>query len=433
MKRVVPGTTWWAGLVLVTACGSLGAGPVEFEGQIRTRFEYQDDYDYNSTVADSRDQLLLRTTLGAKWKKDERVSAFLQIRDSRIAGGNPLAPPLAAAPPAAVPLRQRELHMHQGYVDYRPGGDSDWVLRLGRQEVNFGEERLVGALDWANVARAFDGFRATRKKDDRQLDAFVLSLADTNGTGRDDQELSGFHFNRKVGAKGSLDAYALHYRDDVTLSAASQTGVLGHQSFWTFGFRSLGPLFQAEEWDYRLEAAFQKGDFSIDDLDAMAMALVFGRNFPSARKGRFEFEFDWSPGDEARPGERGTFQNLFPTNHKFYGIGDHMAWMNMRAFRLGYKWSPAKDRWVLLDLWRFALDDLRDRWYRVNGAARAANPGATSKDLGTEIDVRYNWKDGSVGFEVGLAAFLADDYSKTFPGGRGDDSLFGYLSATFNF
>ena len=50
--------------------------------------------------------------------------------------------------------------LHQGYLElFNQSGALAASLRVGRQEIAFGNERLVGAANWTNVARSFDGAR----------------------------------------------------------------------------------------------------------------------------------------------------------------------------------------------------------------------------------------------------------------------------------
>ena len=58
------------------------------------------------------------------------------------------------------PQSDGPVDLHQGYV--RLGGTKDLPLSLkvGRQELSYGDERLVGAFDWDNMGRVFDTGKA---------------------------------------------------------------------------------------------------------------------------------------------------------------------------------------------------------------------------------------------------------------------------------
>ena len=50
------------------------------------------------------------------------------------------------------------------------------AVRVGRQELAFGEQRLVGHVSWLNTARTFDGARATFSHARFNVDAFATSV-----------------------------------------------------------------------------------------------------------------------------------------------------------------------------------------------------------------------------------------------------------------
>lgn len=51
-------------------------------------------------------------------------------------------------------------------------GDGTWKGRVGRQELLYGEQRLISPLDWANTRRTFDGAKIWYASKDWNLDGF---------------------------------------------------------------------------------------------------------------------------------------------------------------------------------------------------------------------------------------------------------------------
>ena len=47
--------------------------------------------------------------------------------------------------------------LYQGYVTIGNLKEFPLSLKVGRQELAYGEERLVGTADWINNSRVFDG------------------------------------------------------------------------------------------------------------------------------------------------------------------------------------------------------------------------------------------------------------------------------------
>src|SRR4029079_2356671 len=128
-----------------------------------------------------------------------------------------------------------------------------------------------------------------------------------------------------------------------------------------------------------------------------------------------------------------TFQNLFPTNHKFYGQMDVFSWQNMHDACAIIKAQPIKAVSLKAEYHAFWLASTDDVWYRANGATavRPLNALARNADnyAGSEVDVTAQWsvtKYFSV--EAVYSHFFAGNYLADT--GASDDADFGYVQAT---
>ena len=88
---------------------------------------------------------------------NEKNHAFIQIQDSRKFGDatNTLTDGSADL-----------LDFHQAFFFISDFATEGLNVKLGRQEVAFANQRLIGAVGWHNVARSFDGvlFAYSREK-----------------------------------------------------------------------------------------------------------------------------------------------------------------------------------------------------------------------------------------------------------------------------
>ena len=152
---------------------------------------------------------------------------------------------------------------------------------------------------------------------------------------------------------------------------------------------------------------------------------------------RVGLQYSYGSGDDnPLDGDIETFQNLFPTNHKFYGQMDLFSWQNMHDLEFNLRVQPIKPVTIRADYHAFFLANTNDVWYRANGvtAVRPLTPAARAADnyAGSEVDVLVTWAvNKNVVLEAGYSHFFAGNYLADT--GPSDDADFGYVQATFNF
>jgi hypothetical protein len=64
----------------------------------------------------------------------------------------------------------------QAYAEFGKAEAPMFLLRVGRQELFFGDQRLIGHLNWTNTARSFDAARLTFQKSKVKVDFFASSV-----------------------------------------------------------------------------------------------------------------------------------------------------------------------------------------------------------------------------------------------------------------
>ena len=156
------------------------AQDVQFGGQVRPRFEYRDP---KGTGRDAFTSMRVRAHLVATL--DPIVGVLIQFQDVRTFGEES---------GTLSDFRGDNLDMHQGYIEVRSTGSTTLSARLGRQEIALGAERLIGAVNWAQQGRAFDGLRLAADGHAARLDLFGAQLADASAQGiSDDAYLVGVY------------------------------------------------------------------------------------------------------------------------------------------------------------------------------------------------------------------------------------------------
>jgi hypothetical protein len=447
-------------------------GALTFDIQERVRWELRDnnfDFDdrFNSVTDDN--WFLQRFRLGLMIKPASWFRLYAQVQDSReINSDRPDIPGLFAAE------GDDSFDLRQAYVEFSDYKNFPLGVKIGRQILSYGDERLIGAFDWNNIGRTFDAVKLRYEEKSWWLDAFASTVVVPqrgsynqsdffNGNELDrNQVFSGLYFSTTALGPQTIDLYALHLHEETNIHYFP--AATGDSNFATFGFRiksKPGAFARAEEsfdgkavndgkslpprpaapkavgLDYDAEAAFQTGELRGLDLTAFAAHVGLGYTFDTAWKPRIGAEYNFASGDsDPFDGEVETFQNLFPTNHKFYGYMDLFAWQNLHNPAVTLTFNPVKPVQVRLDYHAFWLASTDDAWYRANGVTtvRPINDASrnASNYAGSEIDLTVTWNVNKyLNLQAGYSHFFAGDYLEDT--GPSDDADFVYVMATLSF
>jgi Alginate export len=354
---------------------------------------------------------LSRVRLEATLNMMPWLKAYAQVQDSQTLGYD-----LAAQPTSLT----NTFDMRQGYLDARWTSAQTIGLRLGRQELAFGEQRLVGASDWGNTARAFDGVRVSVGRPGVQVDAFAASLVVVNqhafDTRRRGETFSGAYVSlSRIVPNGAIEPYVFAKLQD---TVTGELGGTGTGARYTVGARAVGKL--PHHLDYSADVAVQRGRVATDQIGAWAGHYRLGWTVRAPMKPRVIAEFNHASGDaDPADGRRGTFDQLFPTNHSKYGIADQIGWRNVRDLMVGVELAPTKKLKLNVDAHWLALATVADAFYAENGTLKVINRVATSRTVGTEVDVQgmYSFSK-ELSFGAGIGALFSGGYltQSTAPG-----------------
>jgi hypothetical protein len=357
---------------------------LSFTGEARARLE---GFTGGGFKPDNDDAYLLtRVRLNMKVQPTSWLKFFFQGQDAHVfwKNQNPSVPPF-----------QNIMDLRQGYVEVGGVEDRAMGVRLGRQELAFGDERLIGNTNWLNTARSFDGVRGTFHRDGYRVDVFAVSVVKT----RDAQFDENTPGNNLYGVYGGLDKLIPKATVQPYFFWRRQSGVVaeigtpGISNFGTLGVRWVGKL--PAGFDYGMEIAKQSGSLGTDTISAWAGHWLVGHTFAGARfKPRLMAEYNYASGDRNRKdGTRGTFDQLYPTAHDKYGLADQVGWKNIEHLRGGVelqlrqKWSTA----AKYSSWWLA--DPHDALYNAASTVVARVPAGTAgRFVGQEIDFVTSYK-----------------------------------------
>ncbi len=367
----------------------------------------------------------LRVSLQADADIAKDLRARVEIRDARASGQEPATNGQLQTATGGTDLKQ-------GWFEADDLFGCGTRTRVGRQVLSYGDQRLLGELDWHTYGRSFDAalFSHLFEGPGTKVDLFAARVVERNFAlaapppDNDDRTLLGLYtVTPKALHHSDLDAYLLLVKDN--LETAGEAGGMGNTTIWTGGTRIVGAR---NALDWGTEWAIQRGELSGDRLSAWAGHARAG--YTMADTGwtpRLGVEWDMATGDDdPADGDRESFQTLFPTNHDKYGILDVAAWQNLQAWRASVGLHPAKNWSIDADWWRLYVEDGDDAWYGANGVPiRGGAPGA-SKYLGSEADLVLSWRPNErMKVAVGGAQFFDGGFVRDT--GGGNDSFWFYI------
>ena len=428
--------------------------------QVRVRYEPRDNFwsganDFKENVATPDnsywlERVKLHVGYSAKW-----FSAFVEGRGSYTTGDERDPNPETDGP----------LDLHQAYFTIGNHKEFPLSLKVGRQELSYGDERLIGAFDWNNLGRVFDAAKVRWQNEWFAADVFashpVIPQDGKFNVDNDHDYFSGVYATTTRVPKNSVDLYFLARNADRNAAAdvpSPQFPQPSARDIYTVGGRIKSQAGQFHGFDYLIDGAYQFGDYAdprlvaggvSPRLDHSAFMTVVQAGYTFAdvwATPRLGLEFDYGSGDSNPTNHtHGTFENLFPTNHKFYGYMDFVSLQNMHDVRLTSSLKPLPRITLLAEAHAFWLADTHDSFYTVAGARRGGlgptagnaygiNPGY-SNFVGSEIDLVSSYAFSPQGIiEVGYGHFFRGDYIKQSLAAVGSaDANWVYLQTRFNF
>lgn len=346
--------------------------------QLRDRFEIDGGRDF--AAGKRREYITQRARLGLGARLFSRVEAYVELQDVRTWGEetNTLGDYAANG-----------LDVHQAWA--KVAILKGLGLQIGRMELAYDNERLLGAVDWTQQGRAFDAARLAFERGPWHAHLFYARVAEwktVTWEDKGDQALVG------LWAKWTRFAFV---QPSVLFLADLDFADGVDRKRYTVGLRVHGAW---KGLGYDLEYYHQLGSQGAMDINAFLVAGRVSYTAPVMTKPTVQLWVDLLSGDsDAADDKIQTFDTLFATNHKFYGFMDlflaipaHTGGKGLLDVGGRLQLTPWKNLQVMVDYHAFQI-------------ARSDAQGR--KLLGHEIDVVAAWGIWKgVGLAVGYGVFL---------------------------
>ena len=406
-------------------------------GQFRARYVYQSYFaipgasaaavDFRANTPSSVNEFLLfRTRVHAGYSPEDWLTIFGEGQNSSSTGDKRNPNTQSDGP----------FDLRQGYVRVGGGKDLPLSLKVGRQELSYGDERLIGSFDWDNNGRVFDAAKLRYEQNQFWVDGFISRVVMPNDNQFDqpnwDDWFSGIYGStRALIPNTELQLYFL--ADNASSGSPHDVTTAGKgnspRDIYTIGTRFQTLPGQLNGWDLNGEFAGQFGDFQYASgtpgvvngqrLNQLAYATHLEGGYTIEAqdlKPRLALGFDYASGDDnPNDKEHNTFVNLYPTNHKFYGAMDFLSWQNLIDPYFKASIIPVKDLTVALTYNAFWLATTSDFLYQVNQAPRTTGGygihAQNGSFVGHEIDLVATYQPRKfLQIQAGFGHFFTGDY-----------------------
>ena len=236
----------------------LAAPTLTLSGQIRHRSEVNGKVDLADSGAPRYH--LLRTRINASFTPLDDVKVFIQVQDSRLFGGED-----AAKGRGTLDGNADALDFHQAYFVVDNLFGTAFRLKLGRQELAYGNQRLVGSVGWSNVGRTFDAAVAAYRTDAVSVDVFTAQLQGST-VNTFSQNLHGLYSTFRLAEAHLADAFVLLDDNRDVVAGGPEAGTKKLQRY-TLGAYLHG---KPAPFDYAFEAVYQSGKMTLADAQERA-------------------------------------------------------------------------------------------------------------------------------------------------------------------
>ena len=325
---------------------------------------------------------------------------------------------------------------HQAYGVYR--FSPKFAMKLGRQEISYDDQRILGAVDWAQQARSHDALVFKIKPGEKSaLDLGFALNANGETLFKEDYEVNQYksmqyawyhtNFNNNLGLSLLFLNNGLTYDKEINAADSEQKVTYS---------QTIGGRLTYKKDRLSLDAAtyYQGGNTpnapKTDNIDLSAYYLSANASYGVLEGLRLGAGFELLSGnDQGSDGqESNAFSPFYGTNHKFNG------WMDY--FYVGNHGNNVG----LLDIYApivFQKDKARFRliphFFSADGSILENDGSKADSYLGTEIDFEFRYElVKNVMLFAGYSHMFASDSMEIIKGGSKDEvNNWGWIMVTF--
>jgi hypothetical protein len=399
---------------------------ISFGGELREQYQHFG----NSNFGDAP-PTFKSTTFNQVWHRimahsnieiGSKTRIFLQLNSTyRFFNENPLTPQ----------IDENRLSLHQAFIDYK--FNDNWAIRLGRQEMGYGNNRLITFREGPNTRLTFDAAIVKFANSKRKIDFLAISPVISIPYAFDDELFKeyvfGIYANEKIiDKKLLLDYYGLHFMSD----RRKYNFASGKEQRQTFGFRLFS---QNARFNYEVETNLQTGTF--DTKNILAYGFSSDLNYVLNVKSKFTLGIvtNYFTGDQDNLDDKlNTYNPIFAKPS--YGLAAPIGSSNIININPYVRINPLEKLTVYSGVYFMQRQSVFDGTYSPAMAQVRLSPSnlfvsnekAIGKQYALELNYQYN---NNLSFASDFAYFDSGKYVNET--GKGKNITYFSLKTAYKF
>jgi Alginate export len=398
---------------------------ISFGGELREQYQYFENQNFGDvpptfekvSVGQLWHRAMAHTNIeiGNKWR------VFVQLNSTyRFFNPNPY-----------TEIDEDRFSIHQAFVDYN--FTPNWQFRVGRQEMGYGNNRLLTFREGPNTRLTFNAAIIKYKNDTRKIDFLALTPVNNRQFAFDEVSFKEYIFGvyateNIIPQKLLLDYYYLHFLSEKrTYNYAS-----GEENRQSFGFRAFS---QNKSINYELETTIQTGKFGNQDIFAYSISADLNYKLNQKNNTIVGVSSNYISGDKNKnDNQLNTYNLLF--SKPAYGLAAPIGSSNIVNVNPYFKINPLAKLYVYAGVYFLNRQSNQDGTYTpgmVQVRPTPANLFASSaKNIGTQYALETSYTlNKNIAFFVDYAYFAKGNYIEET--GKGKNIQYFSVKSAFKF
>ena len=398
---------------------------ISFGGELREQIQYFDNINFGDVPptfkTTSTYQLNHRLMFHTNVEIGNNLRFFIQ-------GNNTLK--LINQNPDAPEIDENKLSLHQAFADIKL---NNWMIRIGKQEMFYGNHRLITVREGPNTRKSFTGLIIKHHYKQDFIDFFATSPSISKPDIFDDENFKelfmGFyasHFfkDQNIG----LDYFVNNFQSKLRQYNYQN----GTENRNTIGVRLFS---NNNKVNYEIEGAYQWGKFDNLKISAYNIYTDFSSTIFPKTKGKMGFAINLASGDKNKDdNELNTYNLLFAK--PAYGLAVPIGSTNIISLSPYFKINPIQKFSLLAQTFFLSRNSNQDGTY---SPGMIQNRPSTSilyknnqKKLGTLFLIETNYQySNNLSVALDISYFNASDYPIST--GNGKNITYVSLKTSFKF